>query len=183
MYYSVASGAMEYALTHEDSTFLNFRDHPFQRRYAHAYRWVDIKRLRLPAAPLADRELLTALIGHEQFRDDYAGGGVTPDGMRHGPYWLSRVTPEAYEPVRAAEAARQLWEWADQYEPVPVGLAADLRTESTVDDWAEADCVYRLTELADDAYHDWGPVHGEFHEFVIIDRGARRMTVLVAADD
>ncbi|WP_418955512.1 hypothetical protein [Streptomyces tritici] len=174
---------MEYALTHEGTAFLNFRHYPFRGAYAHAYRWVDVKRLRLPAEPRTDRELLTALIAHEQFRDDYAGGGVEPDGIRHGPYWLSRVTPEAYEPIAAEAAERALRDWADQYEPVPEELAADLRRETSSDTWPTADGVYRLSGLGEDAYHDWGPVHGEYHEFVVLDRRARRLTLLVAADD
>ncbi|MEU8529332.1 MULTISPECIES: hypothetical protein [Streptomyces] len=173
---------MRDVLTHEGSAFINFRDHPFASASAHGYRWVDVKRLRMPAAALADRALLAALIGHEQFRDDYAGGGVTSDGTRHGPYWLSRVTPEAYEHVGADEAARSLWEWANQYETVPAGLAAELRREA-IDRWVAADRVYRLSGLGEEDFHDWGGVHGEFHEFVAVDRKAGRVTVLVAADD
>ncbi|MFG2331683.1 hypothetical protein ACGFMM_18855 [Streptomyces sp. NPDC048604] len=173
---------MEQGLTHEGGTFLNFRDYPFLDTRAPAFRWVDIKRLRLPGAPLADAELLAALIGHEQFRDDYAGGGVDPEGTRHGPYWLNRVTPEAYEPMDASLAAQALWAWADQYEPLPAGLATDLRREA-VDAWTTTDRVHRLTGLGEDDHHDWGGVHGEFHEFVAIDRRAGRITLLVAADD
>ncbi|MFD8641398.1 hypothetical protein ACFV14_13915 [Streptomyces zaomyceticus] len=48
---------------------------------------------------------------------------------------------------------------------------------------AGADHVYRLGELGDEAMHDWGGVHGDFHEFVFIDRSAEQITLLAAADD
>ncbi|MFD0227994.1 hypothetical protein ACWGPD_06550 [Streptomyces hirsutus] len=77
---------MENQLTHEASAFINFRDYKFQDSRSYGFRWVDIKHLRLSAESVGARELLAALIGHEQFRDDYAGGGVLAEGPRHGPY-------------------------------------------------------------------------------------------------
>ncbi|MFJ7158168.1 hypothetical protein ACIQUQ_24975 [Streptomyces sp. NPDC101118] len=168
-------------LVHEADGFLNFRHYAF-RDGAHGHRWVDLRHLRLPAGPVGDRELLAALIGHEQFRDDYMGGGVLPDGPRHGPFWLRLVTPEAYGAVDAEAAARVLREWADRFGPVPAELEEDLRRE-VFDRLGAADGVHVLSGLGRDAHHDWGPVHGEFHEFVVVDRAAGRVTLLVAADD
>ncbi|WP_329386884.1 hypothetical protein OG625_29060 [Streptomyces sp. NBC_01351] len=48
---------------------------------------------------------------------------------------------------------------------------------------AAADRVYYLGELGEENIHDWGRVHEYFHEFVLIDRAAGRMTVVVGADD
>lgn len=96
---------MQKQLTLEASTFINFRDYTFQDPGSHGFRWVDIKRLRLAAGPFGGREPLAALIGHEQFRNDYAGGGVLAEGSRHGPYWLSQVTPDVYEAVSREESA------------------------------------------------------------------------------
>ncbi|MFD4370955.1 hypothetical protein [Streptomyces sp. NPDC058486] len=169
-------------LTHEGSAFVNFRHHTFAERYAHAYRWADVKRFRLPDPSATDRDLLAALIAHEQFRDDYAGGGVDPDGIRHGEYWLRLVTPEAYERIDRERAARLLETWAGQHGPVPGSLAEALRRE-VYDALAEADAVHHLTGLGEDAYHDWASVHGEFHELVLVDRRAGRLTLVVAADD
>ncbi|MEV0176078.1 hypothetical protein AB0I00_33825 [Streptomyces sp. NPDC050803] len=165
---------MQNGLIHEDSAFLNFRDGTF--------RWVDVKYLRLPAEPAGDRELLAALVGHEQFRDDYAGGGVLPEGTRHGPYWLRLVTPDAYEDVGREKSAHVLREWADRFGVLPGELEADLR-RLVFDPLAAADAVHHLSGLGDEAFHDWGGVHGEFHEFVLLDRTAGRITLLVAADD
>ncbi|MGW9372574.1 hypothetical protein ACWGVR_21425 [Streptomyces xanthophaeus] len=173
---------MENELTYEGDAFILFRDYKFQEPRSHAFRWVTVKHLRFPAESDGDEELLAALIGHEQFRDDYAGGGVLPDGLRHGPYWLRMVTPHAYEAVGREDSARILREWADQYGDLPAALAADLQRE-VFGRLAEADRIYHLPELGGGALHDWGGVHGEFHEFVLIDRLAGRLTLLVAADD
>ncbi|MCX4649683.1 hypothetical protein ACWGDS_41255 [Streptomyces sp. NPDC055059] len=48
---------------------------------------------------------------------------------------------------------------------------------------ATADGIYYLSELGDEAIHDWGRVHDYFHEFVLIDRSAGQITLIVAADD
>ncbi|MGW3373687.1 hypothetical protein [Streptomyces hydrogenans] len=169
-------------LVHEGAAFVNFRDHAFARPHAHAYRWLDVKRFRIPSEEVPDRDLLAALIAHEQFRDDYAGGGVEPEGTRHGEYWLRCVTPEAYEQIDRERATRLLDAWAEQYGPVPRPLAEVLRHEA-YDALATADSVHHLNGLGEDEYHDWASVHGEFHELVLVDRAAGRLTLLVAADD
>ncbi|MFF6906705.1 hypothetical protein ACFY9Q_12245 [Streptomyces sp. NPDC012389] len=173
---------MQNELTHEGGAFINFRNYTFQDSKSPAFRWVDVKRLRFPGGSVGDTELLAALIGHEQFRDDYAGGGVLPDGLRHGPYWVRAVTPDVYESVDREKSDRILREWANRFEDVPADLARDLQREM-FDPLAVAGHIYHLGELGDEAIHDWGGVHTDFHEFVLIDRSAERITLLVAADD
>ncbi len=173
---------MQNQLTLEASTFINFRDYTFQDPRSHGFRWVDIKHLRLAAESFGGREPLAALIGHEQFRNDYAGGGVLAEGARHGPYWLSQVTPDAYEAVSREESAHVLWRWARRFGDVPAKLRLDLQ-QKVFDSLAAADQIHCLSGLGDEAVHDWGRVHEEFHEFVLIDRSAGRITLLVAADD
>ncbi|MFF5981953.1 hypothetical protein ACFY78_24210 [Streptomyces olindensis] len=168
-------------LVHEESVFINFRRHVPDPK-EHGFRWVDIKQLRFSAESVADRGLLAGLMEHEQFRDDYAGGGVLPDGPRHGPYWLRLITPDLYEPISQEKAVRILREWVDPLWDVPIGLEADLQREVFAR-LAAADGIYHLGELGDEAIHDWGRVHDHFHEFVLIDRSAGRITLIVAADD
>ncbi|MGW3058795.1 hypothetical protein ACWC98_23080 [Streptomyces goshikiensis] len=168
-------------LAHQESVFINFR-HYAPNPKEHGFRWVDIKQLRFSAESVADRGLLAALIGHEQFRDDYAGGGVLPDGPRHGPYWLRLITPDLYESISQDKAVQILKEWVDPLSDVPTELEADLQREVFAR-LAEADGIYYLSELGDEAIHDWGRVHEYFHEFVLIDRSAGRITLIVAADD
>ncbi|MEU1692817.1 hypothetical protein [Streptomyces hirsutus] len=169
-------------LTPEGRAFINFRDYEFRDPRSHGFRWLDIKHLRFPAESADDGKLLAALIGHEQFRDDYAGGGVLPEGPRHGPYWLRLVTPDAYETVGREKSTHILREWANQFGDVPSELEADLRQEA-FDRLAAADHISYLSGLGEEAIHDWGRVHDCFHEFVLIDRSAGRITLLVAADD
>lgn len=172
---------MDNGLAHEGSTFINFRHHiPDPKE--HGFRWVDIKQFRFSAEPGDDRGLLAALIGHEQFRDDYAGGGVLSEGLRHGPYWLRLITPYLYEPVTQDKAVQILREWVDPPRDLPAELEAALQRE-VFDRLAAADGIYYLSELGDEAIHDWGRVHEYFHEFVFIDRSAGQITLVVAADD
>ncbi|MFF5503591.1 hypothetical protein [Streptomyces roseolus] len=173
---------MKETLPHESSAFVNFRHFAFAERHAHAFRWLDAKRFRLSDPSASDRDLLAGLIAHEQFRDDYAGGGVDPEGTRHGPYWLRLVTPEAYGSIGRDGAARLLETWAEQYGPLPGALAGALRREAYAP-LAAADSVHHLNGLGEDEYHDWASVHGEFHELVLVDRATRRLTLLVAADN
>ncbi|RKT53630.1 hypothetical protein [Saccharothrix australiensis] len=167
-------------LQYRDRVLVNFRDFAFAERGGHGFRWVDVKRFGTSAA--ADRELLRALVGDVRFRDDYAGGGVDPAGTRHGPYWLDRVTAEAFEPVAEAEAVEVLGNWASGGGEVPADLAEVLERE-VFGPVREATGRYRLKDLGRTAFHDWGGVHGEFHEFVLVDRAAGSLSLLVAADD
>ncbi|MFI0943274.1 hypothetical protein [Streptomyces sp. NPDC021020] len=167
-------------LTHEGSIFLNFRHYAFPAPMGHGFRWVDAKYLRPPAGPASDRELLAAVVAHEQYRDDYAGGGVDPEGTRHGPYRLASVTPDAYEPLTGERGAQILRAWLGP--GIPAELSADLHRDVFAPLTA-ADSVHHLRALGNEHFHDWGGVHGEFHEFVLVDRAAARVTLLVAADD
>lgn len=172
---------MDNGLAHEESAFINFRRYVPDPK-EHGFRWVDIKQLRFAADAVDDGGLLAALIGHEQFRDDYAGGGVQPDGPRHGPYWLRLITPDLYELTSQAKAVQILREWADPLWDAPTKLGADLQREVSTR-LASADGIYYLSELGDEAIHDWGRVHDYFHEFVLVDRSAGLITLIVAADD
>ncbi|MEW2221527.1 hypothetical protein AB0939_19905 [Streptomyces sp. NPDC006990] len=172
---------MDNGLAHEKSFLINFRHYAPDPK-EHGFRWVDIKQLRICVEPADDRSLLAALTEHEQFRDDYAGGGVVPDGVRHGPYWLRLITPDLYEPISRAKAVRILREWVGPHGEVPTGLEAELQRE-VVARLTAAEGIHYLGELGDEAIHDWGRVHDCFHEFVLVDRSARRVTLIVAADD
>ncbi|GAB1824599.1 TilS substrate-binding domain-containing protein [Herbidospora sp. RD11066] len=162
-----------------DQLFINFRDFGFD---GHAYRWVDIKRFGLSRPVAADEDLLKDLIGHEHYRDDYAGGGVEAGGERHGPYWLRNVGPDAFAAISETEASAVLRDWANRFGALPDPLAA--RLEREVHPLVRGATVrYRLQDLGVEAFHDWGGVHGEFHELVLLDRQAATLSLLVAADD
>jgi hypothetical protein len=172
---------VEHDLAYRDQVFINFRDF-FGRSPDHAFRWVDVKRFRLPRQAQSDTQVLDALIRHGHFRDDYAGGGVDPGGTRHGPYWLDRVSVDAYELVDETTATYALHAWAGQYGELPQALKVALERDvhSLV---RAATSRYRLKALGEGALHDWGGVHGEFHELVMINRGTSSLALIVTADD
>lgn len=41
--------------------------------------------------------------------------------------------------------------------------------------------MHELHGLGEESHHDWGGVHNEFHEFVLVERDL--VTLVVAADD
>lgn len=161
---------------------VNFRDHRFSDPLNHGFRWIDIKRFRIPGVPPTDDELLRALLGHRQFADGYNGAGADPDGRAHGPYRVDRITVDVYETVSAAEAIAVINRWALALGNLPESLAAALESDLYTP-IRRADSLYRLTELPQDAHHDLGFIHTEFHELVVIDRAAATLSLVVAADD
>ncbi|MEU9376032.1 hypothetical protein AB0D94_19965 [Streptomyces sp. NPDC048255] len=166
------------AVVHLDSPFINFRDFDFGER-SHGYRWVNVKRFQLSSEALDDRDALAALIAHPQFRDTYDGAGVQ-DWPRHGQWWLDR--PDTYETVDAATAVDTIHFWANQHGAVPESLASRLRQEIYTP-ICKATSRYLLGQLPEDAFHDYGPIHIDYHELVLIDRPAATLTLLVSADD
>ncbi len=173
---------MHHSLTYWDSPFINFRDFDFPDGRSHGYRWVHIKRFHLPADMPADRDLLAALIAHPEFRDTYDGAGVWLEA-RHGQWWADRITPGAYAAVDASTAISTIHTWATDGDPLlPRGLDARLR-QSVYTPIRRATSRYALGALPEDARHDYGPIHTEFHELVLIDRHLGTLALLVAADD
>ncbi|MDJ0382384.1 hypothetical protein [Streptomyces sp. G-G2] len=130
---------------------------------------------------MADRDVLAALIAHPQFRDTYDGAGVQ-EWPRHGQWWLDRITPDAYELVGAATAVHAIHSWANQHGGIPEALASRLHQEIYTP-IRRATSTYLLVPLPEDAFHDYGPIHIDYHELVLINRPSATLTLLVAADD
>jgi hypothetical protein len=152
------------ALTHVSHTFINFDNGSFQ--------WIDVQRFRFTdALEPSHPDLLTAVIAHEVFGNDYATRpGNNPE--RHGPYWRDRITPASYYPMAPAAAEQELRTWTEQF--VPLAPETRLQVEQQVVEPLRAtDAVYRLRDLGPDALHDWRGVHNEFHEFVLLKTPAR----------
>ncbi|WP_093615870.1 hypothetical protein [Streptomyces indicus] len=167
-------------LVHRDSPFINFRAFDFGEG-SYGYRSIDAKRFQLLSDAPDDRDVLAALIAHPQFRDTYDGAGVQ-DCARHGQWWLDRMTPDAYETVGADTAIDVVHSWANQHGGTPEPLASRLRQEIYAP-IRSATSRYLLGPLPEDALHDYGPIHIDFHEIVLIDRPTATLTLLVAADD
>ncbi|WP_394614475.1 hypothetical protein JNUCC0626_31935 [Lentzea sp. JNUCC 0626] len=155
-------------LTYARTEFINFKDG--------SYEWVYIDHYDLPAVD--DQRALVAMIEHERFGHDYAGGDPGEDTTRHGPYWRDRISVDSYELVEAAAAEAELRAWATGV-PHPDWVFDAM--EGVYRQLHAADRVYRLRDLGEQAQHDWGGVLFEFSEFVLI--GAGTLTVVVAGLD
>ncbi|MGW2090489.1 hypothetical protein [Streptomyces sp. NPDC001880] len=104
------------------------------------------------------------------------------DWPRHGQWRLDHIAPDAYETVDTETAVDVVHSWANQHGDVPESLASRLRQEIYTP-ICKATSRYLLGQLPEDAFHDYGPIHIDYHELVLIDRPAATLTLLVAADD
>jgi hypothetical protein len=148
------------------------------------YSWVDIKRFAIEADG-SDDELLAALLADQLYRDTYAEADPAEqvEPFVHGPYWLRAIRPATFQPTDPSSAQETIQKWADDPEPPTPATQALLETK--VFPLLSATALYRLPNLRPDAEHEWGGVIGMsgFHEFVAIDRAARSLVLIVAADD
>jgi hypothetical protein len=143
----------EPALVHLDSPLINFRDFDFAEG-SHGYRWVDTKHFQLPPEELDDRDLLSALISHPQFRDTYDGAGVQ-DWPRHGQWWLGHIAPDTYKAIEAETAVDVIRSWANQHGKLPEPLESRLHQELYIP-IRKATSRYLLGQLPEEAFHDYG---------------------------
>ncbi|MEV4680010.1 hypothetical protein [Streptomyces kurssanovii] len=121
------------------------------------------------------------MIAHPQFRDTYDGAGIWLE-PRHGQWWAHRITPGTYVAVDESSATGTIHTWATSGVLPPPDLDARLQ-EAVHTPIRQATSRYALGDLPEDAQHDYGPIHIEFHELVLIDRRVGTIALLVAADD
>jgi hypothetical protein len=174
----VETGAVpaEELLVYQGEVFINFCNHTYQ--------WVSIKLFALPAGA-DDHEILTLLIRHVRYRDSYAAREFKDAETIHGPYWLEAITPEVFSPVSGSDAEALIRTWAEYAAPLPGGRREEMEQElySRI---RNATSRYQLPDLRDSAEHDWGSTVGSltgFFEFVLIDRHAGNVALVVASDD
>jgi hypothetical protein len=146
-------------------------------------RWVDIKVFGLPV-DLDDRTALASMITHVRYRDSYASADFEDAKTIHGPYRLDAITPQTFTVADPAEAEGLIRTWAEYY-----GRWYDVDREAMHREvYARihrAAVIYQLPDIRANAQHDWGDVVGGdgFHEFVVIDRAAGELALVVASDD
>lgn len=95
-----------------------------------------------------------------------------------------RSTPGAFTPVSTIVARGILQTWADQFGNPSTGTQAALAS-NIFGPLEDADSIFRLPSLADGSPYESGWIVGQscFHEFIAIDRGGKRLNVIVASDD
>ncbi|WP_156752926.1 hypothetical protein [Mycobacterium sp. 1245801.1] len=173
----VATGAApaEEVLAYQGEVFINFRT---------SRQWVVIKLFTFPA-DANDRDILALLIQHLRYRDSYATRNFQDAKTIHGPYWLNAITPEAFSAVSAEDAEALLRTWAEYQAPLPTARRDEMESE-LYPRIRGATARYQLADLRDTAEHDWGSSVGSdsgFQEFVLIDRRAGSVALVVASDD
>jgi hypothetical protein len=145
--------------------------------------WVSIKVFTVPA-DVDDRSALAAMIAHVRYRDNYAGTGDTDMVDKHGPYWLTAITPEAFVVADPAAVDTVIRTWAGYYTPWPAAdrEAMDREVYPRIH---HATVIYQLPDIRAIAQHDWGDIVGSdgFHEYVTIDRTTGELALMVASDD
>jgi len=154
--------------------------------------WVDIKVFTLPA-DVDDQTALALMIAHVRYRDSYASSTFEDAKTIHGPYWLRAITPEIFTVVNAdvVNTTIRYWaehvirDWDDNFVSWPQAQREALEREVYART-QRATVIYRLPDIRATAQHDWGDVVGSdagFHEFVIIERAAGELALVVASDD
>jgi hypothetical protein len=174
----VETGAVspEEQLAYQRQVFINFRNHTYQ--------WVSIKLFAFPAE-IDDDAVLSLLIRHVRYRDSYGGTGDKDMETIHGPYWLNAITPAAFSPVLGPDAEALIRTWAEYAAPLSDACREEMEQE-LYPRIRNATSRYQLPDLRDRAEHDWGSSVGSltgFFEFVLIDRRAGSMALVVASDD
>jgi hypothetical protein len=172
---TTASPAAEQQLVYQRRIFIN----PAVTR-----QWVSIKVFALPG-DIDDRRALALMIAHVRYRDSYAGTGETDMVDKHGPYWLSAITPETFVAADPGAVDTVIRTWAEYYVPWPAAdrEAMDREVYARIQ---HATVIYQLPDIRTTAQHDWGEIVGSdagFHEYVLIDRTAGELALMVASDD
>jgi hypothetical protein len=172
---SVAVPAEE-SLNYVGDVFINFRNHTYQ--------WVSIKLFELPT-DADDNDVLSLLTRHVRYRDSYAASEFEDAKTIHGPYWLNAIDPKLFFPVSTADVEALVRTWAEYAAPLPGGCREEMERE-LYPRIREATSRYQLPDLRDIAEHDWGSTVGAitgFFEFVLINRHAGSVALVVASDD
>jgi hypothetical protein len=139
----------------------------------------------------SDEALLTAMIGSEQYAYDYAspfdGHATHENEAVHGRWFRDRVKPERFRRCSVVEAAEVIRAWSEDgwVEPDYRLPQEALDHLAAVQERFSQGALYRLDNPGEDDEHEYGFVTGAegFHEFVVIDRAASTLDLIVATDD
>ncbi|MBB3606431.1 hypothetical protein FHT40_006122 [Mycolicibacterium sp. BK556] len=166
--------AVELRLIYEREVFIN---PPVTRQ------WVSIKVFALPG-DVEDQTALAWMIAHVRYRDSYASSTFVDAKTIHGPYQLSAITPHVFIVADSDDVDALIRTWSACYVRWP-DADVDAMQREVYARTNQATVIYQLPDIRATARHDWGDVVGRdgFHEFVIIDRAASELALLVASDD
>ncbi|MFT3900639.1 MAG: hypothetical protein QM728_10420 [Gordonia sp. (in: high G+C Gram-positive bacteria)] len=154
--------------------------------------WVDIVHFAIDDTA-SDDAVLSSLFETPAFAHGYMGPlpaeprPITAESI-HGKWHLRAITVDSYEPTTAAAAWAELQRWANEPDWTDPGFrqpADAMARLDTVHDLLERGDVYQLRNPDAEDEHECGWVVGitGFHEFVVIDRQAGQLHLIVASDD
>lgn len=158
----------ERLLTPEAERSLERRGEEMLRVCDRSYRWISVKRFRVPEHPdWTSADVVATLIAHPAYWDTYTGGDDIVPNV-HGPYRLDAIRVDSYQLVDVSTAAAILDGWLMQY-----GEVSDEQIEGDIGEVhrliRDADIRLYLPDLGKEAQHETGWIlHSGFVEFVII---------------
>jgi hypothetical protein len=139
-----------------------------------------------------DRGIIEAIIDTPQYGYDFAspfdGVGARTDPDIHERWWRKNITPDRFKARTPEEAAEVIRAWAEDqdwtdpdFTPTPEAQRRLQETYSLIG----TGHVFELENPPTECEQDYGWVMGKlgFHEFVVIDRVHRVVSLVVACDD
>ena len=166
------SSTADERLPYRDSVFVNFSNGTYQ--------WVHMKLFGL-SAELDDPSALACLLESSYYRDGYCGPEARNCGVLHGPYVIEQMRVSDFVATNAADASAELRGWAEYYSKLdePQREELELHVYSRM---GRATTVYRLARLPKDRRADY-EINFHFTEFVLLDREAGELALVVGTDD
>ena len=162
---------------------LDYAGREFIKFEDRSYRWVDIKHFLMPPTA-GEQDALALLLTDVHYQDHYtsADSHEKPTINLHGPYWLDRITPQAFESVDELTALQTIKDFATDHGELGAEVISKLERDVYTPIRA-APVRYRLKDLGKDAFHEFGWVLHDFHELILFDPPTRRLDLVVAAID
>lgn len=166
---------------------LRLRDHGLVRS-AEVFSpfWIDWVKFDIVEGASGDVDLLTALLSHMEYANDYLGPRElrTSPGDAHGPYILGELNSAMFEQILPTTAKNDISKWlVDRSEPEwtfrHLGSAF-------IDQLPDSGSTYRLPDMRPEHITEIGWIVGSdggFNEWVFIDENCATLTLVVATDD
>ena len=169
-------------IEYQGSFLINFRSFEFPKWGNPSWQWLSLKEFRIHDPDASDQQILLAIMGAEEFRDDYIGASIDPTSDHHGPYWLDHITPVSYTLTSADSTKEILTKWMSNCGIIPSSLRLEI-DKKIFQPIRSASSLYVLNDLDQFAINEFGFIHTEFHEVISIDRDKQSVKLIVAADD
>lgn len=155
------------------------------------YMWVTTKRFSVDLTA-TDREMIEDLMSHRAFRVTFCGDELGPAEPSaedvHGPFLLSRISPDHYRQTDPSAAGAAIHGWANDQDWTPPYQGQSEETmdalRTSIYSLLRRGTVYELAGLSDEDKWEFSFVGGiGYLEFVVIDRERAELHLIVCADD